>query len=150
MIRSLLCVFPRNLPVPSIFSLAINFLDNHLGDTYMACFPSVLAVWYVTVREYNLPQGLNDRMVYLFERYFSKLVGTQQQQLLYVLEEYVLLGLIPSNLATFLTLLNDFYSDQPEDKEEVVALKTAVLSVHITFITKFGVQQAHSNVPSFR
>ena len=84
-------------------------------------------------------------MIYLFDKYFSKLVGTQQQQLLYILEEYVLLGLIPSNIATFLSLLNDFYSDQPEDREDTVALKTAVLSVHITFITKFGVDQAHSN-----
>lgn len=117
MLRSLLCVFPRNVPIPAVFTLAINFLDQHLADTYMVCFPAVLMVWYVTVREYSPMQQLNDRLVYLFERYFTKLIGTQQQQLLYILEEYVLLGLIPSNLSTFLSLLNDFYSDQPEDKE---------------------------------
>jgi hypothetical protein len=27
-----------------------------------------------------------------------------------------------------------------------VGLKTAVMSVHITFITKFGIEKAHSNV----
>lgn len=59
MIKSLLCIFPRNRAVPVIFMLAADFLDNHLGDTYMACFPSVLGVWYIAVREYSPVQNIN-------------------------------------------------------------------------------------------
>jgi hypothetical protein len=50
MIKNLICIFPRNKPIPIVFAMALTFLDSHLPDSHLTCFPSVLNVWYITLR----------------------------------------------------------------------------------------------------
>lgn len=67
MIKNLICVFPRNMPIPVIYSMAFAFLDNHVGHPNFASFPSVLTVWYIAIREYSYIQNLNAQATNLFE-----------------------------------------------------------------------------------
>jgi hypothetical protein len=107
MLKTLICVFPRNMPIPVIYSMAFTFVENHVGYVNFASFPSVLAVWYIAIREYS--GGLDGQAQGVFERCFGKLVGTQNQVLLYVLEEYVLMGLVREEVGGLLGILEEFY-----------------------------------------
>jgi len=66
--------------------------------------------------------------------------------LLYILEEYLLSGLIPNEVEQFLSIIIDCYIEaedlEGEDKEK---LKIAALSFQITLITKYDLQQVNSD-----
>lgn len=66
--------------------------------------------------------------------------------LIYILEEYLLSGLIPGEVQQFVDIIIQCYTEAGEqDRDECDKLKIASLSFQITLISKYDLEQVNSN-----
>lgn len=98
MFKNFLCVIPRNSPAKGVFLLVYHFLTHHL-----LCFDSpnhdkVLHLWYIAIREFSPANNVHHEYIELFEGCWRKCAVRKTPTIVFILEEYMLLGMIERKL----------------------------------------------------
>ena len=66
--------------------------------------------------------------------------------MVYILEEYMLLGFVETDISQFSMLIYEFYQEADDmDKSEKQNLKVASLSFQITLITKYTLGEVNND-----
>lgn len=105
MFKSFLCIIPRNKPAIAVFKLIYHFLNNHLDKTQANYHEKCVNLWYYSVREFSAVNQCNEEYKDLFEKHYKRCMYSMKPILIYILEEYLLLGLIQDQLPQFVGIV---------------------------------------------